>query len=164
MQAVTIDVKSIARQRGAHQPRHPTLPPAVLAFTRYWMGLSDQRPPMWPSFQMLNVLELVPYLTVFKCHGDSRFEVEFMGSAVSAMIGEDLTGANFTSSSPTVAEIDWYERCFGAMETRDVSTLVGTANPQYTPKIDYVGADFPFLDDHGHDVSHVVTLTVGKTN
>lgn len=164
MQTVTIDVKSIARHRGPHQPRHPTLPPAILAFTKYWMQLGEPRPPTWARFQMLDVLDIVPYLTVFKCHGEPCFTVEFMGSAVAAMLGEDMTGAEFTASTPTVAEIDWFERCLGAIERRDVNTVAGTANPQYTSKLEYVGADFPFLDDRGAEVSYVVALTVGRTN
>lgn len=164
MQTVTLDVKSVARQRGPHQPRHPVLPPAILAFTKHWIGLSEDKPPRWESFQMIDVMEVVPYITIFKCVGGSAFAIEFMGSGVSAMLGEDLTGMEFDSSTPTVAEIDWYERCLAATEQRDVSVITGTANPQYTSKIDFVGADFPFLEDSGEDIAYIVALTVGKTN
>jgi hypothetical protein len=164
MQTVTLDVKSVARLRGDHQPRHPLLPPAVLAFTKYWMKLSERRPPRWSLFQLVDARDAAPYITIFKCHGEASFTVEFMGSAVSAMLGEDLTGLRFSRSSPTVAEIDWFERCLSALENRDLHVVTGTANPQYTSKIEYVGADFPFLEDGGDDVTRVVTLTVGRTN
>ncbi|MBM3512586.1 MAG: hypothetical protein FJX59_02605 [Alphaproteobacteria bacterium] len=164
MQTVTLDVKSVARQRGPHQPRHPVLPPAILTFIKHWVGLSEDKPPRWHLFQMLGVMEQVPYLAIFKCVGGSAFMVEFMGSAVSAMIGDDMTGMEFNSSTPTVAEIDWYERCQATLEQRDVTVLTGTANPKYTSKLDYVGADYPFIEDAGDDVAYVVTLTVGKAN
>jgi hypothetical protein len=164
MQTIEIDVKTVARQRGPHQPRHPILPTAILEFTKHWMALSEDRPPAWSHFQMLDVLEVVPYLTVFRRRAETRFQVEFMGSAVSAMLGEDLTGTEFTPSSPTVAEIDWFERCLSATEQRDVLTMTGSANPLYTSRIDFVGADFPFLDEAGDDVSYIVCLTVAKVN
>ena len=164
MQAVTLDVKTVARQRGAEKPRHPLLPPALLAFTNYWMNHRDQHLPRWSAFHLIDVQALAPYITIFKCRGDQEFEVEFMGSAVSTMVGEDMTGMRFTAMTATVAEIDWFERCLSALEKQDVQAFLGSANPMYTSRIDYVGGDFPFVDDSGRDVSRIVTLTVGRAN
>ena len=164
MQTVTLDVKTVARQRGAEKPRHPLLPPALLAFTNYWMDFRDQKLPRWDRFHLVDVQALAPYITIFKCSGEQEFEVEFMGSAVSTMLGEDLTGQRFNRMSATVAEIDWFERCLSVLEKQDLNVFTGSANPIYTSVIDYVGGDFPFVDEGGRDVSRIVTLTVGRAS
>lgn len=164
MEVVTLDVKSVARQRGDEKPRHPLLPPALLAFTNYWMDLRDNLLPRWSAFHLIDVQEMAPYLTIFKCQGDKAFEVEFMGSAVASLLGEDLTGHIFDKSTPTVAEIDWFERCLQVLEKQDLNVFTGSARPHYTSQIEFVGGDFPFVDDGGRDVSRIVTLSVGRAN
>ncbi|MDX2221638.1 MAG: hypothetical protein SFV21_02750 [Rhodospirillaceae bacterium] len=163
-QALHLDVKTLARERGAHRPRHPLMPPAVLAFTRYWMRLSQTRPPRWSLFHMIDVQDIAPYVTVLRCDGGSAFTVEFMGSAVATMLGEDLTGTRVTQASPTFADIDWFERCRAAIAHHDVVVSNGSATPKHTSRIDFVAADYPFMDDAGVDVSRVVALTVATVN
>ena len=41
---------------------------------------------------MMDVGDIVPYLTILRCNPDNSFTFTFTGSAVSAIIGEDLTG------------------------------------------------------------------------
>jgi hypothetical protein len=164
LQPVNLDVKTLARERGAHRPRHPLLPSAVLAFTRYWMKLSQTRPPRWSLFHMIDVQDIAPYITVLKCEGGSTYTVEFMGSAVSTMLGEDLTGARVTQASPTFADIDWFERCRAAVARHDLVVSNGSATPPHTSRIDFVGADYPFMDEAGIEVSRVVALTVATVN
>jgi len=164
MQAVTLDVKTVARERGDEAPRHPLLPPTLLDFTNYWMDLRDNLLPRWHAFHLVDVQAMAPYLTIFKCRDDQEFEVEFMGSAVASLLGEDLTGRVFNKSTPTVAEIDWFERCLQVLEKQDLNVFTGSANPLYTSQIEFVGGDYPFVDDGGRDVSRIVTLSVGRAN
>ncbi|MCB2107811.1 MAG: PAS domain-containing protein [Rhodobacteraceae bacterium] len=164
MQTVAIDLKSVARERGAHQPRHPLVPAAILAFTRYWMKLSESRPPAWSLFNLVDIQEIAPYITVMRANGNGTYEIEFMGSAVSTMVGEDLTGTQISRLNAETAEIDWLERWRAAAEKNDLNLSTGAANPQYTSRIEFVAADFPFVEDGRADISHVVALTVAKVN
>jgi hypothetical protein len=67
-------------------------------------------------------------------------------------------------SHSTWAEIDWYRRCRPVAEDADIQVLAGTANPPYTQALDFVAADFPFMDEAGDTVSHIVGLTLVKLN
>src|SRR4051812_37554433 len=50
LRTIGLDVKAVARQRGADQPNHPLLPAQVLAMTRYWLKLGGKTAPHWPQF------------------------------------------------------------------------------------------------------------------
>jgi hypothetical protein len=164
MQTLTLDVKRVARDRGDHQPQHPLFSHSILAFTRYWLKLGEGRAPVWADFDMIVVADALPYLTVFKCDGNSRFTIEFTGSAIAALAGEDLSGRQVTFLDPAQADIDWFERVRTTAKTADIHLSTGSTKPAYTASLDFVAADFPFMDDTGQTVSRVVCLTVPKMN
>lgn len=159
----SLDIKTMARTRGAHQPGHPLLPAQVLAFTNYWLALNNGHVPAWSAFDMLKVSDAAPYLTVLRRCGAGVYEIEFAGSAVAAMAGEDLTGKRVNRIYPMQGEIDWFSRVLAAAEHSDVNFSSGTINAPHTPAIEYVGADFPFKGDGG-DPDIVVCLTMAKLN
>ena len=92
LRAIGLDVKAVARKRGADLPHHPLLPPPVLQLTRHWLKLGGKTPPAWSQFEMMDVSDVVPYLTVLRCNPDNTFTFIFTGSAVSTILSEDLTG------------------------------------------------------------------------
>ena len=164
LRAIGLDVKAVARKRGADLPQHPLLPAQVLALTRHWLALGGKTPPHWSQFEMMDVGDVVPYLTVLRCHPDHTFTFMFMGSAVSAVLGEDLTGCAVTAREAVWGEIDWYRRCKPVADVADIQLLSGSTNPPYTSPIDFIAADFPFMDDAGGAVSYVVGVTVARLN
>ena len=164
MQINTLDIRRVAQTRTAGQPRHPLLPPPILAFTQRWLTLAEGRTPSWSSFDMTNVGDTLPYLTILKCRGEKSFDVEFVGSAITALAGEDLTGSKVSPVKPVLGDIDWYSRARPTVDLADIQVATGTINPPYTSPIDYVSADFPFTTESGSAVSHVVCVTVAKLN
>lgn len=163
MHISALDIKGLARERGAHQPSHPLLPPPIIAFTQYWLKLAEGRTPTWASFDMMDVAEAAPYLTILKVRGESACDLEFVGSGMTAIIGEDITGQRVTESSPIVGDVNWFERAKVTVDRADIHVDNGTINPEYTSEIEYVSADFPFSDDTGA-VTHVICITVAKLN
>jgi hypothetical protein len=164
MQTLALDVKRVARERGAHLPQHPMLSHAILAFTRYWLKLGGGRPPAWADFDMMGAGDALPYLTIFKCSGESSFTIEFTGSAISALAGEDLAGRKVTFIDHAHGDIDWFERVCGAVKKADIQLSTGSTSPAYTSSLDFVAADFPFMDGGGNVVNRVVCLTIPKLN
>lgn len=164
LKTVGLDVKAVASSRGADLPQHPLLPPHVLQFTRYWMNLAATTRPSWTQFEMMDVADIVPYLTVLRCEPDSSFTFTFTGSAVSAILGEDLTGRTVSLGTPVWGEIDWYRRCKPVAEVADIQVLSGSMTPAHMSAIDFVAADFPFMDDTDGAVSYIVGVTVARLN
>lgn len=164
LRTIGLDVKSVAKTRGADLPQHPLLPPQVLQLTRYWMKLGGKTPPGWSQFEMMDLGEIVPYLTVLRCNPDNTFTFAFTGSAVSAILGEDLTGRNVSLKEAVWGEIDWFRRCKPVAEIADIQVLAGSISPAHMSAIDFVAADFPFMDDAGGAVSHIVGVTVARLN
>ena len=164
LRTIGVDVKDVARKRGADSPQHPLLPAQVLAMTRHWLALGGKTPPHWTQFEMMDVGDTVAYLTVLRCNADNTFTFTFTGSAVSAILGEDLTGRTVSLDQPICGEIDWYRRCKPVADIADVQVLSGATNPPYTSPIDFIAADFPFMDDAGGAVSHIIGVTVAKLN
>jgi hypothetical protein len=164
MQTVELDIKQLARNRGPGQPRHPLLPPPIIAFTQHWLSLAQGFTPRWPLFDMLGVADAVPYLAVFKARGARAFDVEFVGSAVTALTDGDLAAGRVVVPSSILGDIDWVGRAKATLELNDILVATGTVNPPYTSAIDYVSADFPFLGEAGGTVERVVCMTVPKLN
>lgn len=164
LKAIGLDVKAVARKRGADLPQHPLLPAQVLAMTRHWMNLGEGRAPATAQFEMMDVGDLVPYLTILRCNPDNTFTFTFTGSAVSAILGEDLTGYTVSAGDAVRGEIDWYRRCKPVADVGDLQVLAGSTRPQYTSPIDFIAADFPLMDDAGGAVSHIVGVTVTRLN
>jgi hypothetical protein len=164
LRTLGVDVRAVARKRGADLPQHPLLPQQVLALTRHWLTLGGKTPPAWAQFEMMDMGDIVPYLTVLRCNPDNTFTFTFMGSAVSAVLGEDLTGHVASAAAPVWGEIDWYRRCKPVAEIADIQVLSGATNPPDTSPIEFVAADFPFMDDAGAGVSRIVGVTVARLN
>ncbi len=164
MRTIGLDVKAVARRRGADLPQHSILSPPVLGLTRYWLELQHAAAPVWSDFEIMDVGDAVPYLTILECRPDNTFTFKFMGSAVSAFLGQDLTGRTVSIEDPVWGQIDWYRRCKPVSDVADIQVLSGTADPQQTSAIDFIAADFPFMDDSGGAVSHVVGVTVPRLN
>jgi hypothetical protein len=164
LRAITLDIIAAARKRSTGREAHPLLPPPVLAMTRQWLALGGKRPPAWSAFEMRDVQLVMPYLSVLRCHHDNSFSFTFMGASVSAVLGEDLTGCVVTARDAVWAEIDWYRRCKPVADIADIQLLAGSTNPPYTAPLDFIAADFPFMDDAGGAVTHVATVTVAKLN
>lgn len=163
MHVSALDIKSLARERGPHMPSHTMLPPPILAFTQYWLGLADGRTPNWAAFDMFDVAETAPYLTILKSRGEHAVDLEFVGSAITAVAGEDLTGSSATRTNPVVGDMDWFNRARPAIDSADIQVSSGTIHPPYTSAIEYVSADFPFKDETGA-IAHIVCVTVAKLN
>jgi len=164
LRTIGLDVKAVARKRGADLPQHPLLPQQVLAFTRHWLALGGKTPPLWSQFNMMDVGDIVPYLTMLRCNPDNSFTFTFMGSAVSAILGEDLSGCTVSAIDAVWGEIDWFRRCKPVADVADIQVLSGATNPPYTSPIDFIAADFPFMDDAGGAVSHIIGVTVARMN
>lgn len=163
LRTITLDIKAVARRRSAN-PAYPYLPHQVLTMTRQWLALSDRQPPSWSLFQMAEVGYVVPYLSVLRCQPDNSFVFTFMGPTVSAILGEDLTGCTVTARDAMWGEIDWYRRCKPVADIADVQLLAGSTNPPYTAPVDFIAADFPFMDDAGGAVTHIAAVTIAKLN
>jgi hypothetical protein len=164
LETIRLDVRAVARQRGADLPQHPVLPPQVLEMTRYWMSRGGHTPPCWSQFDLMDAGDLVPYLTVLRCNGDGTFTFTFTGSAVSALIGEDLTGRTVGPGRAIIGEIDWTHRCAPVAETANVQVVAGAIHPARMSAIDFVAADFPFMRDGGSTVHTIVGVTVARLN
>jgi hypothetical protein len=164
LRTIGLDMKAVARKRGADLPQHPLLPQQVLAFTRHWLALGGKTPPLWSQFNMMDVGDIVPYLTMLRCNPDNSFTFTFMGSAVSAILGEDLSGCTVSAIDAVWGEIDWFRRCKPVADVADIQVLSGATNPPYTSPIDFIAADFPFMDDAGGAVSHIIGVTVARMN
>jgi hypothetical protein len=158
-----LDIKTLARDRAPHRPSHPLLPHPVIGFTQHWLNLGDGADaPLWSAFDLMDVGDHAPYLTVLKV-SDNAVEVEFVGSAVTALVGEDFAGTTATAANPSICEINWYDRAQAAVDKLDIQVGSGKVNPPYTSEIEFVSADFPFKDEMGN-VTHVVCVTVAKVN
>jgi hypothetical protein len=164
MQALSLDIKQLARERSPSQPRHSLLPPPILAFTRHWLNLADGFTPRWPQFDMLDVADAVPYLTVLKARGERAFDVEFVGSAVTALTDGLIAAGKVIIPSSVLGDIAWVGRAKLAMDLADIQVATGSVNPPYTSSIEYVSADFPFLGEAGAAVETVACVTIPKVN
>ncbi|MBL8645247.1 MAG: hypothetical protein JNK21_15045 [Rhodospirillaceae bacterium] len=163
MHITALDIKTLARDRGPHRPSHPLLPHPVIGFTQYWLNLGEgDGLPDWSGYDLMDVADHAPYLTVLRLGADG-VHVEFVGSAVTALVGEDFAGAKVTRDNPKIADIDWYSRAQNAATTSDIQVASGKVHPPYTSDFDYVSADFPFRDEKGQ-ITHVVCVTVAKLN
>ncbi|MBY0508552.1 MAG: hypothetical protein K2P94_00230 [Rhodospirillaceae bacterium] len=166
---IGLDVKAVARTHGADLQQHSLLPPQVLALTRHWLALSGKTgggktPPAAAQFEMMDVGDIVPYLTILRVNPDNTFTFTFTGSAVSAIIGEDLTGRTVTAGQAVLGEIDWFRRCRPVAEVADIQVLAGAISPSHTSPIDFIAADFPLMDDAGGAVTEIVGVTVARLN
>ena len=164
LKTVGLDVKAVARKRGADLPQHPLLPSQVLELTRHWMTLGGTTPPAWSQFEMMDVGDVLPYLTILRCNPDNTFTFAFTGSAVSAVLGEDLTGRTVSAGEAVWSGIDWYRRCKPVADVADIQVVTGSMNPAHMSPMDFVAADFPFMDDAGGAVSHIIGVTVARLN
>jgi hypothetical protein len=161
LRAIGVDVKAVARHRGPGA-QHPVLPPQVLALTRHWLALGGKTPPLWSQFEMMDVAELVPHLTILRCNPDDSFLFTFMGARISSVLGEDLCGCIVNLRHPVLAEIDWYRRCRPVADIADVQVHSGMTNPPYTSPLEFIAADFPFMDEGGGAVSHIAGITIAR--
>jgi len=161
---IGLDVKAVARNHGADLPQHSLLPPQILAMTRHWLALGGKTPPAAAQFEMMDVGDIVPYLTVLRVNPDNSFTFTFTGSAVSAIIGEDLTGRTVTAGQAVLGEIDWFRRCRPVAEVADIQVLAGAISPSHMSPIDFIAADFPLMDDAGGGVTTIVGVTVARIN
>jgi hypothetical protein len=164
LKTIGLDVKTVAKQRGADRPQHPLLPGQILELTRYWMALGGNVPPAWSQFEMMDVGDIVPYLTILRCNPDNTFTFTFTGSAVSAIIGEDLTGRTVSPGNAVYGEIDWLRRCKPVSDVADIQVVAGAIHPAHMSAIDFVAADFPFMSDAGGAVNYIVGVTVARLN
>jgi|GEM_PF-2397249 len=164
MQTVSLDIKQLARDRVPSQPRHPLLPPQIITFTRRWLSLADGFTPRWAQFDMLDVADSVPYLTVLKARGERAFDVEFVGSAVTALTDGLISVGKVIIPSSVLGDIAWVGRAKLAVDLADIQVATGTVNPPYTSAIDYVAADFPFLGEAGAAVETIACVTVPRVN
>jgi hypothetical protein len=164
LKTVGLDVKAVASKRGNDLPQHPLLPAQVLELTRYWMALGGKTPPAWSQFEMMDVGDIVPYLTILRCNPDNSFTFTFTGSAVSAIIGEDLTGQTVGAGRSLYGDIDWMRRCKPVAEIADIQVLAGAIHPAHMSAIDFIAADFPFMSDAGGAVNYIVGVTVARLN
>jgi hypothetical protein len=164
LKTIGLDVKAVARNHGADLPQHSLLPPQVLAMTRHWLALGGKTPPAAAQFDMMDVGDIVPYLTILRVNPDNSFTFTFTGSAVSAIIGEDLTGRTVTAGQAVLGEIDWFRRCRPVAEVADIQVLAGAIAPSHTSPIDFIAADFPLMDDAGGAVTEIVGVTVARLN
>lgn len=164
LRTIGLDVKAVARKYGADLPQHPLLPEPVLALTRYWMALGGKTPPAWSQFNLMDIGEAAAYLTILRCDANNTFTFTFMGSAVSTVLGQDLTGESFTAHNGLWGAIDWYRRCKPVAEIADLQVLSGSTHPAQMSAIDFTAADFPFMDDAGGEVSYIVGVTVARLN
>lgn len=164
LRSVGVDLRAIARKRDAKQTSHPLLPPQILTMTLHWVKLGGKNAPHWSQFELLDVAEIAPYLTIAECVGEHTFHFTFIGSAVSALLSEDLNDRTISLSAPMMGEIDWYRRCKPVSETADLQVLTGKTNPPYTSAIEFLAADFPFTTDADGAVSHVIGVTVPRVN
>jgi len=158
-----VEVKDLVRTRGPHQPRHPLLPHPIITFTHCWLDLDDGLPPAFAAFDMIDVVDVVPYLTILKRTGEGIYTIDFAGSAIAALSGEDPTGKRVTRGAPAQGDVNWFERCEIAIAHADMNVSNGVLHPPQTSSIDYVSADFPFRDDDGA-LTHVICVTVPKLN
>jgi hypothetical protein len=164
MQTVSLDIKRLARDRNPSQPRHPLLPPPIIAFTRHWLSLADGKTPRWPQFDMLDVTEALPYLTILKCRGERAYDVVFVGSAVTALSDGELHAKHVIIANSVLGDIDWVARARAAVELNDIQVTTSTLTPPYTSAIDVVAADFPLLGEVGSAVDYVACVTVPRLN
>jgi len=164
LRSIDVDVRAMARKREAQPAAHSSLPAQILTMTRHWLKWGGKSSPRWSQFELLDVAEIAPYLTIAECRDEHTFHFTFIGSAVSALLGEDVTDRTISLAAPTMGEIDWYRRCKPVSETADLRVLTGKTNPPYTSAVEFVAADFPFVADADGGVSHVVGITVPRVN
>ena len=164
LRSVGIDIRAIVRGRDAGQTSHPMLPRQILTMTRHWLKLGGKVTPRWSQFELLDVTEIAPYLTIAECLAEHTFHFSFIGSAVSALLGEDLSERTISMIAPVMGEIDWYRRCKPVSETADLQVLSGKTNPPYTAPVEFMAADFPFTTDADGAASHIVGVTVPRVN
>ena len=164
LKTIGVDIIAAARKRGQDEKQHPLLPAQVLTMTRQWLALGRKRPPAWSAFDMADVSLVVPHMSVLRCHADNSFTFTFMGASVSAVLDEDLTGCTVTARDAIWGEIDWYRRCKPVADIADIQLLAGSTNPPYTAPVDFIAADFPFMDDAGGAVTHIAAVTVARLN
>ncbi len=164
LRSVGLDVRAIARTQHTKQPAHLVLPPQILAMTRYWLKIGGKGTPRWSQFQLLDVAEIAPYITVAEAVAEQTFHFTFIGSAISALLGEDVKDRTISAAFPIMGEIDWYRRCKPVSETGDLQVLTGKTNPPYTTTVEFLAADFPFITEADDTVSHIVGVTVPQVN
>ncbi len=162
LRAIGVDVKAVARRHSHGSAQHPVLPQQVLTLTRHWLALGGKTPPLWSQFEMMDMADLVPHLTILRCNPDNSFLFTFMGTSIAAVLGEDLSGCIVNARHPVLAEIDWHQRCKPVADIADLQVLSGTTNPPYTSPIEFIAADFPFMDERSGAVSHIAGVTVAR--
>jgi len=164
LRSLGIDIRAMARGGTLAQTSHPAMPAQILTLTRHWLKLGGRGAPQWSQFELLDVAEVAPYLTIAECLAEHTFHFTFIGSAVSALLGEDVRDRTISLISPMLGEIDWYRRCKPVSDTADLQVLTGKTNPPYTAPVEFTAADFPFMTDSDGAVSHIIGVTVPRVN
>jgi hypothetical protein len=90
LRSLGIDIRAMARGGTLAQTSHPAMPAQILTLTRHWLKLGGRGAPQWSQFELLDVAEVAPYLTIAECLAEHTFHFTFIGSAVSALLGEDV--------------------------------------------------------------------------
>lgn len=158
LEHMNMDIRSLANAPAGKQ--RGRIPAPLVDLAKYWCALSKDKAPRWSDFEMEALGDASPHVTVLhKIEGD-QFAFEFCGSAVSNMIGQDLTGETVTSSDGTRAEINWAARMSPVLADGQGHFRSGVADPQYTATIDFLALDLPLLNPNDEDIGYVIGCTV----
>lgn len=162
LEHMNIDIRSVAE--GRHGDHAGGIPTPLVDLAKYWCALATEQAPRWSDFRMEALNKASPHMTVLhKIEGD-QFAFEFCGSAISTLIGQDLTGETVTSGDGTRAEINWAERMNPVLADGQGHLRSGFADPQYTASIDFLALDLPLLDPDGEDIGYIIGCTVPVVN
>ncbi len=162
MQHIHMDVHTVAKAQPAN--RNGGMPAPLVDIAKYWCNLAEGNAPRWGDFKMMALGEAMPFITVLHKMDDDHFAFEFCGSAVSTLIGQDLTGETVTIDEGTLAEIDWSERMNSVLADGQCHLQSGIADQQYTAPIDFLALDLPLRNPDDDEIGYIVGCTVSTVN
>ena len=157
MQNVDMNLEKIANTRPGKAPYG--LPAPVVDVAKQWCRITKDKTPRWSEFSMSAFGEAASHMTVLHKLPDGRFSFEFCGSAVAAMIGQDLTGETVVASEANEADIDWAERVKPVLADAEMHLQKGVADSQYTSSVDFIALDMPIRSADNDEIEYIVGCT-----
>lgn len=162
MQHIYMDVQTVAKATPTNGSGGMPVP--LIDIAKYWCNLANGQAPRWGEFKMMALGEATPYVTILHKMDDDRFAFEFCGSAVSTLIGQDLTSETVTADDGTLAEINWADRLNPVLADGHGHLQSGIADQQYTAPIDFLALDLPLRNPDDNEIGYVVGCTVSAVN
>lgn len=157
MQNVDMNLETIANTRPGKVPYG--LPQPVVDVAKQWCKIADGKTPHWHEVNMSAFGEAMPHMTVLHKTKDGRFTFEFFGSAVAAMVGQDMTGETVAASDANDADINWAQRVKPVLADGEMHLQKGVADSQYASSIDFIALDMPILSADNDEIEYIVSCT-----